>query len=85
MMPLEFVLIFHFGDVIILTTIGDGRSDTNAVCAVITVGLMHPFVLFVHEQMNVELLRNGGIDPFQKTARTPRGAAGFNILRVETV
>lgn len=41
MTPFEFVIIFLIGGVIILTTVGDDRSETNAVCAVITVGLMH--------------------------------------------
>ena len=41
MTPFEFVIIFLIGGVIILTTVGDDRSETNSVCAVITVGLMH--------------------------------------------
>ena len=44
MTPFEFVLIPLIGGVIILTTIGDDHSDINAVCAVITVGLMHRLV-----------------------------------------
>jgi len=44
MTPFEFVLIFLIGGVIILTTVGDDHSETNAVCAVITVGLMHRLV-----------------------------------------
>lgn len=40
----EFVLIFLLGGVIIVTTVGDDRSEINAVCAVITVGLMHRLV-----------------------------------------
>ncbi len=41
MTPTEFVLIFLMGGVIILATVGDDHSETNAVCAVITVGLIH--------------------------------------------
>ncbi len=37
----EFVIVFLIGSVIILATVGDDRSVTNCVCAVITVGLMH--------------------------------------------
>jgi uncharacterized membrane protein YcaP (DUF421 family) len=41
MTPFEFVLIFLIGGIIILCTMGDDRSETNAVCAVITVALLH--------------------------------------------
>src|SRR3954462_13928090 len=44
MTPFEFVLIFLIGGVIILTTVGNDRSETNSVCAVITVGLAHRLV-----------------------------------------
>ncbi len=44
MTPFEFVIIFLIGGVIILATVGDDRSETNSVCAVITVGLMHRLV-----------------------------------------
>jgi uncharacterized membrane protein YcaP (DUF421 family) len=44
MTPFEFVIIFLIGGVIILTTVGNDRSETNSVCAVITVGLMHRLV-----------------------------------------
>jgi uncharacterized membrane protein YcaP (DUF421 family) len=40
----DFVLIFLMGGVIILATVGDDHSETNAVCAVLTVGLLHRFV-----------------------------------------
>lgn len=46
MTPFEFVIIFLIGGVIILATVGDDRSETNSVCAVITVGLMHRLVSF---------------------------------------
>src|SRR4051794_1737241 len=44
MTPFEFVIIFLIGGVIILSTVGDDRSETNAVCAVIAVGLMHRLI-----------------------------------------
>lgn len=44
MTPFEFVIIFLIGGDIILTTVGNDRSETNSVCAVITVGLMHNLV-----------------------------------------
>lgn len=44
MTPFEFVIIFLIGGVIILATVGNDRSETNSVCAVITVGLMHRLV-----------------------------------------
>lgn len=44
MTPFEFVLIFLIGGVIILTTMGDDRSETNSVCAVITIALLHTLV-----------------------------------------
>ena len=47
MTPFEFVLIFLIGGAIILATVGDDRSETNAVCAVIAVGLMHRLVSFL--------------------------------------
>ncbi len=39
--PFEFVIIFLIGGVIILATVGDDKSITNCVCAIITIGLMH--------------------------------------------
>ena len=44
MTPFEFVIIFLIGGVVILTTVGDDRSETNSVCAVLTIGLMHRLV-----------------------------------------
>ena len=41
MTPFEFVIIFLIGGVVILSTVGNDRSETNSVCAVITIGLMH--------------------------------------------
>ena len=44
MTPFEFVLVFLMGGVIILTTVGNDRSETNSICAVLTVGLLHRLV-----------------------------------------
>jgi uncharacterized membrane protein YcaP (DUF421 family) len=41
MTPFEFVIVFLMGGIIILATMGHDRSETNSVCAVLTVGLMH--------------------------------------------
>lgn len=43
----EFVLVFLIGGVVILATVGDDRSMTNCVCAVIAVGLMHRLVSYL--------------------------------------
>lgn len=43
----DFVLVFLMGGVIILATVGEDRSITNCVCAVITVGLLHRTVSWV--------------------------------------
>ena len=39
--PFEFVIVFLIGGLIISATVGDDRSITNCVCAIITIGLMH--------------------------------------------
>jgi uncharacterized membrane protein YcaP (DUF421 family) len=39
--PFEFVIVFLIGGVIILATVGDDKSVTNCVCAILTIGLMH--------------------------------------------
>jgi uncharacterized membrane protein YcaP (DUF421 family) len=39
--PFEFVIIFLIGGIIILATVGDDKSITNCVCAILTIGLMH--------------------------------------------
>ena len=44
MTPFEFVIVFLIGGVIILTTVGSDRSETNSVCAVLAIGLMHRLV-----------------------------------------
>jgi uncharacterized membrane protein YcaP (DUF421 family) len=41
MTPVSFVLIFLVGGVAILATVGDDRSETNSVCAVMAVALLH--------------------------------------------
>ncbi len=50
MTPFEFVLVFLIGGVIILSTVGDDHSETNAVCAVITVGLIHRLLSFLKQR-----------------------------------
>ncbi len=47
MTPFEFVIIFLMGGVIILATEGPDLSETNSVCGVITVALMHRLVSFL--------------------------------------
>jgi len=42
--PFEFVIVFLIGGVIILATVGDDKSVTNCVCAILAVVLMHQFV-----------------------------------------
>jgi uncharacterized membrane protein YcaP (DUF421 family) len=44
MTPFEFVIIFLIGGVLIISTMGNDRSETNSICAVIAVGLMHRLV-----------------------------------------
>jgi len=44
MTPFEFVLVFLMGGVIILSIVGNDRSETNSVIAVMTVGLLHRLV-----------------------------------------
>lgn len=39
--PFEFVIVFLIGGIIILATVGDDKSVTNCICAIITIGLMH--------------------------------------------
>jgi uncharacterized membrane protein YcaP (DUF421 family) len=39
--PFEFVIVFLIGGLIILATVGDDKSVTNCICAIITVGLLH--------------------------------------------
>lgn len=39
--PFEFVIVFLIGGLIITATVGDDKSVTNCVCAIITIGLMH--------------------------------------------
>ena len=39
--PFEFVIVFLIGGIIIAATVGDDRSVTNCIGAIITIGLMH--------------------------------------------
>ncbi len=40
----EFVIVFLIGGIIILSTVGNDRSMTNCILAVVTVGLLHRLV-----------------------------------------
>lgn len=50
MTPFEFVLIFLIGGIIILSTMGNDRSETGSVCTVITIGLMHGLVSYLKQR-----------------------------------
>ncbi len=41
--PFEFVIVFLIGGLIITSTVGNDKSATNCVGAILTVGLMHRF------------------------------------------
>ena len=49
----EFVIVFLLGGIIILSTVGNDVSETNSVCAVLTVGLLHRFVAVLKEKSPV--------------------------------
>ena len=44
MTPFEFVIIFLIGGVIILATVGNDKSMTNCICAIITIAFLHQTV-----------------------------------------
>lgn len=50
MTPFEFVLVFLIGGIIILSTAGNDHSETNAICAVLAVGLMHWLVSYLKQR-----------------------------------
>lgn len=39
--PFEFVIVFLIGGLIILATVGDDKSATNCIGAILTIGLLH--------------------------------------------
>ncbi len=39
--PFEFVIVFLIGGLIILATVGNDRSATNCISAILAIGLMH--------------------------------------------
>ncbi len=41
--PFEFVIVFLIGGLIILATVGDDKSATNCIGAILTIGLLHRF------------------------------------------
>ncbi len=43
----EFVIVFLVGGVIILSTVGNDRSVTNCVIAILTIGLLHNLVAWL--------------------------------------
>ncbi|HET9088441.1 MAG TPA: YetF domain-containing protein [Acidobacteriaceae bacterium] len=43
----EFVIVFLMGGIIILSTVGDDRSETNCTCAIITIAMMHQIVAWL--------------------------------------
>lgn len=43
----EFVIVFLMGGIIILSTVGDDRSETNCTCAIITIAMMHQLVAWL--------------------------------------
>ncbi len=40
----EFVIVFLMGGIIILCVVGNDHSETNSICAVLTVALLHRFI-----------------------------------------
>lgn len=50
MTPFEFVIVFLVGGVIILATVGDDKSVTNCVCAIISIVLMHQSVSWLRSR-----------------------------------
>jgi uncharacterized membrane protein YcaP (DUF421 family) len=48
--PFEFVIVFLVGGIIILSTVGDDKSITNCVCAILTVVLLHQFVSWLRNR-----------------------------------
>ncbi len=49
--PFEFVIVFLIGGVIILATVGDDKSVTNCVGAILTVVLLHQFVSWLRTKV----------------------------------
>src|SRR3954469_11263088 len=45
--PFEMILIFLFGGTMIQAVVGEDRSLTNALLAVMTIGLMHALVAYL--------------------------------------
>ena len=51
--PFEFVIVFLVGGIIILTTVGDDKSITNCLCAIMTIVLMHQSVSWLRGRLPV--------------------------------
>jgi uncharacterized membrane protein YcaP (DUF421 family) len=50
MTPFEFVLIFFIGGLALTAMVGDEVSFTNALCQIITVALVHYFLVWVRSK-----------------------------------
>jgi uncharacterized membrane protein YcaP (DUF421 family) len=50
MTPFEFVIIFFIGGIIIQSIISGDGSMTNAVCTVLTIGMMHRLVAYLKQR-----------------------------------
>ena len=48
--PFEFVIVFLVGGIIILTTVGNDKSITNCVCAILTIVLLHQSVSWLRSR-----------------------------------
>ncbi len=48
--PFEFVIVFLVGGIIILATVGDDKSITNCVCAILTIVLLHQSVSWLRSR-----------------------------------
>ena len=60
MTPFEFVIVFLIGGVAILCIVGNDRSETNSVLAVITIGLTHRAMsLLKHRHPRLSLIIDG--------------------------
>lgn len=59
--PFEFVIVFLIGGVIILATVGDDKSVTNCVCAILTIGLLHRVTAGVRAQYRAASVISDGV------------------------
>ena len=45
--PFEFVIVFLIGGLVILETVGDDKSATNCISAILTIGFLHRITAWV--------------------------------------